>query len=367
LGSERVSIPWPSDLDFPKASERRLGHWTVSLGLIGLLALGYPYLADLVRGPLLQLFPAEGLTLAEALGVVFGGPAVLFLIILSHETGHTLAGILAGLRFEMLAAGPVLLHRAASDAGGGLDIGLNRLPALMAGYSVCLPPRGMPAQALRRGMICHVAGGPGASLLVGILSLGIASAMAVGSGWESVARALLLLLGSGSLLVGLFTSLPVRGSGLLNDGRRWLELVRGGWRANRDLTLLTTSSRAMAGDAPKNWGRDDLEAATRNHDASVFEYWALRYLWLHLWDAGHHAHASRVLRRALIVASSQVRAIRDQGALDAARFSLWACGDSTLALEWQARTRDPCCSLIEDPEEAVASFFEVWADRSANP
>ncbi len=354
-------------MGLPPVRRRRLANWAVPLGLIALMAVGYPYLADWVRAPLLRLFPPEGLTLAQTLSVIFGGPAVLFLIILSHEAGHALAGILGGLRFEMMAAGPVLLRSVEPGTGRRLKLGLNRQPALLAGYSVCLPPPEMIPQELRRAMVLHISGGPGASLIVGIGSLAAAVLMPATSGWESVARALLLLMGCGSLLVGLFTGLPTGGRSLLSDGARWLQLMRGGERASRDLTLLSTSSRSMAGDAPRLWDGHLLQAAGRIADSSLFEFWALRYLWLHHWDCSRIAEASAILQRALRVAEAHDHAVRRQAALDAARFSMWACSAPEVAAEWRGRARGTESLLTEDHEAAVASFFEAQASSDATP
>ena len=303
--------------------------------------------------------------MAQTLTVIFGGPAVLFLIIVHHEVGHATAGIAGGLRFEMLAAGPFVLRSVESGSLRRLEIGLHRQSALLAGFSVCLPPGEMPRQELRRAMLLHVSGGPLASLLAGTGLLAVGMFMPAVSGWASVVRALFLLMGTSSLLVGLFTAIPSGGRSLLNDGARWRQLARGGEKANRDLTLLGTSSRSMAGEAPRYWNGDHLRKASLIRDSSVFELWTLRYLWLHHWDSGRLHEASTVLQRTLRLAAANDPAIQDRAALDAVRFCQWALSAPEAAERWLGTDVD--ASLTEDPETSVARFFEAQSAGNLSP
>ncbi|MFT4605765.1 MAG: hypothetical protein ACI9W4_002509 [Rhodothermales bacterium] len=344
-----------------------MAQWGIPATVIILMAVGYPYLADFTRGPLLRLFPPEGLTLAQALAVVFGGPAVLFAIVLGHESGHALAGMAAGFRFEMMAAGPFVLRSFRTSAGRGLTFGIHGQPALLAGYSVCLPPACFDQKELRRGMLAHIIGGPVASLAVGLAALAAALLMPAVSGWATVIRALLMLLGFGSLLVGLATALPTPGRSLLNDGARWLQLVRAGDKGIRDLTLLTTSSQAMAGKAPRNWDGPRLRAASHIQDSSVFEFWSLRYLWLHHWDSGRLPDASQALKRALRIAAGHDHALRSQAALDAARFCTWTNASAGTAALWLELARGHPTILTDDAELAARRFFEETAGSPATP
>jgi hypothetical protein len=197
------SLPDPQEI-FPRGLSSAASRWrtlalvtTAGFGLV----LFYFAASGVLRGPLLALFPAEGLSLHEAILVAAGGPVVLFGIILVHELGHVVGGQLAGFRFQMLAAGPLRIAR----VRGRLRVGLNLNPGMMAGYAVSIP---RTTDGLREGMLRTVLAGPITSLGLGLLGFAAAGLMTPDSGLEAVVRALAGLFGLGSMLVGLGTLVP---------------------------------------------------------------------------------------------------------------------------------------------------------------
>ncbi|NNE70514.1 MAG: hypothetical protein HKN29_09165, partial [Rhodothermales bacterium] len=359
-------FPTPEEAGFLRPQRRAGRNIVLGAALLFFLGTIWYVFGGPFRTALLRLFPVSGLTLPQALTVAIGGPVVLWLIIALHEAGHVLSGLAGGFQFEKMAAGLLLVESGTEEVGArrGLRLRINRHLSTMAGYSVCLPVELEPS-ALRRGMLFHVAGGPASSLAVGIGGILLASAWEAGDGWSSAFRALLLLLASGSMLVGIATLIPLGSAGLPSDGARLLGLMSGRGSALRETAVLAISGLAMRGVRPRDWpdqlvahldgrpapaGAGDA-AAARSHaggaispsrpggavsapHGSALDFWAQRYLHFRAWDTGSPDVAGRHLRAALHHArgpSARAYVIRD-----VARFCRWTLADPRQAAAWMA-------------------------------
>src|SRR5690606_38658246 len=109
--------------------------------------------------------PLAGVRLGPGLVVVLA-VAVYVACIAVHEAGHLLAGRLMGYRPLLFIAGPFRIER----VGDAIRFGLNRSIALAGGLAVCVP---VGLDDLRRRTLVMAAGGPVASLVVGVQSLAI--------------------------------------------------------------------------------------------------------------------------------------------------------------------------------------------------
>lgn len=375
-------LPTPAEVGFPTDPGRRSlrDALPLILALAGLL-LAYWLVADQVRSIGPRLFPAEGLSPPQVLLVILGGPVVLWVVIVVHEVGHVVGGLAGGFRFQMMAAGPLVVSRKALESDAPrqlrdrLSIRLNRRLGTMAGYSVCTPDSAvLDLATIRGGMMRHVAGGPASSLLAGLTVLTVVLAaggwpgaggpwLAPLSGWQSAIRALALLFAAGSTVIGIATLIPITAGAVLNDGGRLLQLARDDARTVRDLSLLTTSALAMGGRLPRGWPAHLLETALEPEDRSAFAFWVRRYRHLNLWDLRQHRAARESLIAALELASGLDSGIRRQAAWDATRFSRWGLRTPEVDGAWMAHLATveggPVSDdeLAADPEPGVASFL----------
>lgn len=173
-----------------------------------------------------------GLMLATdgAAGDMVPGPAflavalVIYMVsIAGHELGHLAAGALAGFRPLLLIVGPLRIER----ADDRVRAGLNRSLALAGGLALSAP---IGVHDLRRRTIVLVAGGPLASIMLGVQCLAFwsaSSAFLEARGSLAAAAAFSLLLGGVvSLAIGIVTLLPMRVGGFYSDGARLLRLLR---------------------------------------------------------------------------------------------------------------------------------------------
>ncbi|MCS7024055.1 MAG: hypothetical protein NZV14_04605 [Bryobacteraceae bacterium] len=212
-------------------------------------AYSLPPLLGLIVGATvgkLNLFPE--VTRQQALSALAWLPVVLFLVIAIHEVGHLLGGMWFGLRFCLLAVGPLLVLREQNR----IRIKFNRAFSLWGGLAAALPER---FQNLERAMLAFTAGGPLASLLAAVAL------------WQApgVAARLASLC---SLLIGCVTLVPLRSSGFVSDGGRILMFLRQAEQAKRWSALALLSSYSLAMVRPREWPEEVIQQARAVPDGS---------------------------------------------------------------------------------------------------
>lgn len=237
-------------------------------------------------------FDAFGKALAAAVVVVGVVGALLV-----HEVGHLLGGRLVGFRALLLIVGPVRLERNAT----GWRWRLNRSLALAGGLAASVPTLAVEPSSLRVRTAVMVAGGPVASLVVGVLAVVIWRTL--GSWSPGPAPALpgqlvsigLLTLGACSAAIGLVTLIPGQTAGFQTDGARLLHLYRGGPNADRDAAVQAVIASSMGGTRPRDWPPALLERVRGVDDGSYFEVVGWQLAQMHAADSGQRDAARRWL------------------------------------------------------------------------
>ncbi|HEX6132989.1 MAG TPA: hypothetical protein VFZ24_03335 [Longimicrobiales bacterium] len=243
----------------------------------------------------------------DRLPVVGGGIGPLVTLLLTvlvymlcigvHEAGHLIAGALVGYRPLLLIAGPLRVER----ADGRARVGLNRSIALAGGLAVCVP---VGLYDLRRRTLVMAAGGPIASLLLGVqaLALWLATApfLARGGVLASLANLGLIALGIGSLAIGLVTLLPMRTGGFYSDGARILRLIRASEEAEREVALIALTGLTMGGARPREWDAALVRRSTEIRDGGAFEVGGLLFAHAYGLDTGDVDSARTYLEAALL-------------------------------------------------------------------
>ncbi|HEX8392835.1 MAG TPA: hypothetical protein VF665_10805 [Longimicrobium sp.] len=317
----------------------------------------------------LKMLPALGESTLAAVRAQYGPwtlpvivPLALFLafaVIAVHEAGHVAAGVAAGMRFSLFAAGPLRIDR---DPGTGrIAVRFNRTPAFWGGVAGCIPPDG---NRIRQRLAWLVGGGPGASLLLAAMAGGLA----LGVPLPPLARFAAGMLGALSAAIGLATLIPMRTGGFMSDGGRLLRLVRGGPAAERDAAALALVARANVGEAPREWPRELVEASTELRDDTLEESMAWIFAYYHRLDAGDRVAAGRAMHRAMelldrwpapLVPAVQAEAAyfaARSGDRDSARAHLAAIPARTASVKAYDRDRALAALALTDgdPVEAAA-------------
>jgi len=184
------------------------------------------------------------------LAMLFGLPLIILGMLLVHELGHVLGGKLVGFRFLLLIVGPLKV----TSGQNGLRFELNRNLAMAGGLAACMPDN---THNLNRRLMVMVAGGPLASLLLGLSGVVISQAVSNQSPWDFLS----LLLGLGSLAIALVTLIPVTTSGYMTDGSQIRSLLRNDATARQKALILTLQGESLSGVLPRNWDRSLLTEA----------------------------------------------------------------------------------------------------------
>jgi hypothetical protein len=256
--------------------------------------------------------PAELVALAEVL-------LAAFVTLAGHEVGHVLGGKAGGLRLALLIVGPVHVQR---GADGRLHWQLNRRLAFAGGVASCVVDG--PTD-LRRAYMRMVAGGPLASLGLGVLALALlVGTVLVGPATHRIlahpAALGLLIVTAGSLSIGLGTLIPINVSGFLNDGARVLQLWRPGPKAERHAAVMALSSYYVAGLRPRDWGPALIREVVSLPDGSYDDAWGHYLAYLHAVDRGDLEEAEAHVRAMLAMTDTVPEAFRPVIEIEAAYF-----------------------------------------------
>jgi hypothetical protein len=213
-----------------------------------------------------------------------------------HEAGHLLAGLAVGFRPWLVIIGPLKIVR----EGEALRVRLNR--SLVPGLVRALPT---DARELRRRLAVYVSGGPLATLLLGLVCLGLAIVAGRASTtiaprgqmtfWSSVAGLCSLVLFLITIIRFLAAALPFQSSGLRSDGAQLLDLLWGRTRAERRLLAVTLGATWQNGVRPRAWDAGIVERLLALRDGTDDDVGANVCGYYHALDSGQRERAGRLL------------------------------------------------------------------------
>jgi hypothetical protein len=176
---------------------------------------------------------------------VFG---VYVAIIVIHESGHVLGGLLGGFRFEYLRVSLFIIHRA---KGISLD---RNFVNLVTGEARMSPP---PDAASHGPYIVMVAGGVAANLIAAAIVGAVATSL--------MAKVFVGL----SVIVAFFELLPVETQRAVTDGGRLRMLLFDRERGARWVAILQLLAESAAGTVPQKMSARWIGAATAIRDGSA--------------------------------------------------------------------------------------------------
>ncbi|MBO0778876.1 MAG: M50 family metallopeptidase [Ktedonobacteraceae bacterium] len=250
----------------------------------------------------------------------------LFLVLLLHECGHILAGLLQRCRFELLIVGPLKVAR----EHGKIRVGLNKSLALAGGLAATSP---QDTSHMRRRFIIIVLGGPLASFVFAGLLWALSLSFPEAALWRNC----LQLTGLLSLIIFLVTALPLPMGTFYTDGARALMLLRKGEEARRWAALISLQRLSLGVQPPMHWNGDLMHQATARDDASMDN---LIGCWLSYYaavDRDDEAWAGQLIERLKHCHASATTLVSAPLALDIAYFVARYQRNATEAAHWYAQ------------------------------
>jgi len=186
----------------------------------------------------------DWLEIASIIPIMF---FVFFLVILIHELGHILGGLIMGNEFSMMIVGPLKLQK----EDGSYQLTVNRDIAMAGGLALTLPTK---VEGFKKRRAIVIGGGPFASLVLVIVAYLIFLNVS-GSGYKLL-NLFLLGLGGFSGLAFLMTIIPMKVGGFMSDGMQLLMTFRGDAKAKQYADFMHLFALDNKGVSPK-----DLPAA----------------------------------------------------------------------------------------------------------
>lgn len=223
--------------------------------------------------------------------LILGSFALMAIALAAHELGHLRGGRLAGFRFMLFIAGPLKVVRE-SD---GVRVRLNKAVPLYGGMASALP---VDDRDLPRRIAVMIAGGPLASLALGAVSATLAvwlNGVFRAAEPGSILTLFAFMLGLLSMAIFLVTIIPGRTSGFDTDGAQWLDVLRGGHRAELRGLMAALSAASADGARPRAWNATQLERLLNLRDGKPDDVMVNLFGYYHFLDAGKPGRAGELL------------------------------------------------------------------------
>ncbi|PEM43631.1 hypothetical protein CN611_29710 [Bacillus wiedmannii] len=197
--------------------------------------------------------PAGSMTVALVLSILYGvirtGKletmlniwallAIFLLVVIIHELGHVIFGVMGGLTFKFMTVGPITVQK----EKGKVRIRENKLWAYFGGVAMLIPPS-IVTPNLSKKWAWMTLGGPITSLLFGIT---------FGYIYMVSYYQYLLYFSVFHFIIFAVTIVPIKGT-LMSDGMQFLILIKDDEKAKQHVYNIQVSSELFSYKRPKDW------------------------------------------------------------------------------------------------------------------
>ncbi|MCP9280048.1 site-2 protease family protein [Bacillus wiedmannii] len=203
--------------------------------------------------------PAGSLTVALILSILYGvirtGKletmlniwallGIFLLVVIIHELGHVIFGIIGGLTFKFMTVGPITVQK----EKGKVRIRENKLWAYFGGVAMLIPPS-IVTPNLSKKWAWMTLGGPITSILFGIT---------FGYIYMVSYYQYLLYFSVFHFVIFAVTIVPIKGT-LMSDGMQFLILIKDDEKAKQHVYNIQVSSELFSYKRPKDWDKRLVE------------------------------------------------------------------------------------------------------------
>ncbi|MFN7261355.1 MAG: site-2 protease family protein [Cyclobacteriaceae bacterium] len=280
---------------------------------------------------------------------------VFFLVIGFHEAGHAVAGVWQKFDFRMYVVGPFMWDKEQE----GWKFKWNKNVNTAGGMVICMPTG---TENLKNRFSIYAAGGPIASLILA----GLCYLFYVLLPTASHIGFLFLLIAFFSLLIFVFTIIPLHMGGFTSDGGRILNLQRGGEAARFEVLMLKILSQSSGGVRPSLLDWSELEEASQLGQKlnSPFAVYIQSFFHQSAWDKGNLDLAEQHLMAYIDDIENIPDGIRSIVWLDAAFFYAAAKKDLVKALDYWSRFK-PSAIIPKAQVFATEAAICILENKSA--
>ncbi len=166
-----------------------------------------------------------------------------FLVILVHEMGHVLGGLMMGNEFSMMIVGPLKLQKEDDN----YQLTFNQDIAMAGGLALTLPTK---VEGFKKRRAVVIGGGPFASLVLALatyfLFLSFSDAV------PKMLTTFLVALGTLSAMIFIITIIPMKAGGFMSDGMQLLMTFRNDDKAKQYADFMQLFALDNKGVSPKD-------------------------------------------------------------------------------------------------------------------
>ncbi|WP_237981333.1 site-2 protease family protein [Bacillus thuringiensis] len=170
--------------------------------------------------------------------------AIFLLVVIIHELGHVIFGIIGGLTFKFMTVGPITVQK----EKGKVRIRENKLWAYFGGVAMLIPPS-IVTPNLSKKWAWMTLGGPITSLLFGIT---------FGYIYMVSYYQYLLYFSVFHFIIFAVTIVPIKGT-LMSDGMQFLILIKDDEKAKQHVYNIQVSSELFSYKRPEDWDKRLIE------------------------------------------------------------------------------------------------------------
>lgn len=163
---------------------------------------------------------------------------IFLLVVIIHELGHVVFGVIGGLTFKFMTVGPITVQK----EKGKVRIRENKLWAYFGGVAMLIPPS-IVTPNLSKKWAWMTLGGPITSFLFGIT---------FGYIYMVSYYQYLLYFSVFHFIIFAVTIVPIKGT-LMSDGMQFLILIKDDEKAKQHLYNIQVSSELFSYKRPKDW------------------------------------------------------------------------------------------------------------------
>ena len=248
--------------------------------------------------------------------------AVWMILVLIHEVGHLVGGVLVGFRLNYIRIGAFTIERSGKITRHWTWHNLT------SGETRAVP---VSRSAFRWRFCLYFVAGPAANLITAFVALRIMPRN------NSLAAAVGLAFFLGSTFMGFVNLLPARAKTHMLDGLKISILLFTKKRRDRMLLLLTFAADARKGDFKTFMADSAIEPSSLLKDGSDQQVAANWLAFYKATAAKDYESAGRCLENCLVAASSVTAGPREELTLEAAQYQVVRRKRPDLARQWLAQ------------------------------
>ncbi len=193
-----------------------------------------------------------------------------FLVILIHEIGHVLGGLIMGNEFSMMVVGPFKLQK----DDGNYSLTFNKSIAMAGGLALTLPTK---VEGFKTRRAVTIGGGPFASLLLAITAylIYLKGGAIMTETWSVFIAALGIL----SAFIFITTIIPMKAGGFMSDGMQLLMTFRNDEKAEKYANFMHLFALNNKGIEPKDFPMALFDSQKDKPIEDIYDYAIQQFLY----------------------------------------------------------------------------------------